>query len=394
MEDLEEPVAYMGQDWKMLGFPAEAILIIMEHLTDQADASRCMRATRKLIAPGEKIVLKYPVQITQENLESFCMFIRKDVTRGRFLRDVSFDFTAIESRDVQTLIETMRHAKNLKKLTVMAPILEADWRVAVALQELTSVEELIVKGHNPEMHRFLLNMHCPVRKVHIEYKNPGESGPPTADMLNSLSRFHGTLEELTADHVTWLPISKRPASKFPKLRMLHLGNHTIRNSAVLEEALPGLRILKDGNHLKLGGQPEMIYDRVPWAPLALLHVHPGSTLVRTLCGEVDVLCYDIRDMQDFKGNVYNNLLHLVQPHQLILKMRRADTEYRNVGQVLSYTPSTRIRTLAVAWKTVNPWGTFSWVNYVVRPTLPLIMIYASYMAFVISEICSERDQGS
>ena len=79
MEDLEEPVAYMCQDWKMLGFPAEAILIIMEHLTDQADASRCMRATRKLIAPGEKIVLQYPIRVTQDNLESFCMFIRKDV---------------------------------------------------------------------------------------------------------------------------------------------------------------------------------------------------------------------------------------------------------------------------------------------------------------------------
>ncbi|KAI0090687.1 hypothetical protein BDY19DRAFT_728488 [Irpex rosettiformis] len=353
---------YSDSEWAIFKCPIQTILTIMDYLPDQADVSRCMRTCRKLFFRGERILLRRLVHVTEDNLESFCLFMRRDLDRGRFLRNISLEFTTIGGGDAQTLIATMKRASNLKKLEIAAPVLQADWRVPIALGELTSVEELKVEGYNNEMHHFLMNLYCPVRKATICFRIPDGPDTPTLDMLHSLSRFHDTLEDLSADYVTWLSIRSRPASIFPKLWALHLKDHSIRDISILENALPNLRILVDGNYLKLKESYSLGGDRSPWPLLEFLHIHPGSYLAPTVLSKVDTLRFDVSDRQKFNSLGYRAIILQTQPKRLILRTYSVDA---SITPALLSTPSTRIRTLAIVWSTLDSWGATSWIDHIV-----------------------------
>ncbi|KAI0093831.1 hypothetical protein BDY19DRAFT_989366 [Irpex rosettiformis] len=159
-----------------------------------------MMTCSTLYERGIPCLFKDNLRITKRNMESFCSFMTRDLSRCKHLIWVQFLFWRLREPLATQLVTILLHASKLEYLILDPMCLDADPRFADAVASLPSLNNVQINGQCQDISRVFCKAKGPISSV--EAYPAAQDGSP-ADFIKAFSGVKETLVQLILRDAVW-----------------------------------------------------------------------------------------------------------------------------------------------------------------------------------------------
>ncbi|KAJ3535392.1 hypothetical protein NM688_g6984 [Phlebia brevispora] len=220
----------------------DVLACIMAHIDKRVDLLSFISTSSELYASGLPFLLRFPCQISYDNLGPFHQFLTSKGPRSFLaLCDLKFTFREMErlsDSELELVAYILRKARHLRSLHLQTELLQRCIAIAQAVASIAALHILLLDGYmNEQTSLALSQLHSPLKRIEISVPGFGDSSKGSS--LNMLGKFRDTLESAA---IKWDAFSPTDLC-YTKITVLEISFCSHLRLSILVPAFPNLRTL-------------------------------------------------------------------------------------------------------------------------------------------------------